>query len=233
MPSAAVDGPGRPPGWAWHGERMPSRPWLLRSYAAVAVADTALAATGRRSLRRVTKPALMPLLAAYVATADPPEADTARRWTIAGLLLSGVGDVALLGDGDEAFAVGLGSFLAAHGCYLAALTNTAEAGYLRRRPWLAAPYGVGAAALLAVLLPRAGRMRVPVAVYSAALAAMALLAVDTGRPALAGGGTAFLVSDALLAVDRFTTADIPAADGLVMATYTLAQALIAAGMAAG
>jgi hypothetical protein len=39
-----------------------------------------------------------------------------------------------------------------------------------------------------------------------------------------------MISDSILALDTFHAATIPAADGLVMLTYTAAQALIAAGM---
>jgi hypothetical protein len=46
---------------------------------------------------------------------------------------------------------------------------------------------------------------------------------------LAGGagGALFLLSDSLLALEKFAGIQLPAHEGLVMATYTSAQALLA------
>jgi uncharacterized membrane protein YhhN len=169
----------------------------------------------------------MPVLATHVAAADDPGG--VKAWVLAGLGLSWVGDVALLGEGDDAFVVGLGSFLVAHACYLAAL-STRRAGGVRRAPALAAGYGVGWLGLNLILLPRTGRFRLPVLVYGTALTAMALAALETGSPSLAAGGAAFLVSDGILALDTFGAASLPRADALVMLTYTVAQVLIATGL---
>ena len=56
---------------------------------------------------------------------------------------------------------------------------------------------------------------------------MALTALDTGSPQAAAGGALFLVSDSLLALEKFAGIQLPAHEGLVMATYTSAQALLA------
>jgi uncharacterized membrane protein YhhN len=199
----------------------------MPAYCALAATDAVLAASGRRRARRLTKPLLMPLLAVQVATAEDP--DGTRTLVLAGLGLSWAGDVALLGEGEGAFAAGLGSFLAAHGCYLAAFSKRRRGG-VRRRPWIAVAYGLAWCGLNAVLLPRTGRLRLPVLVYGTALAAMAVAALDTDDPAVAAGGAAFMVSDSILALRTFGGASIPGADALVMLTYTTAQALIATGM---
>ena len=49
----------------------------------------------------------------------------------------------------------------------------------------------------------------------------------SGPPRTAAGGTLFLASDTLLALEKFGGLHLPAHDGLVMATYTSAQALLA------
>ena len=200
---------------------------FLHTYYAVAAADVVLAATGERRARRITKPLLMPLLMAHVAGADAD--DDTRPLVLAGLGMSGVGDVALLAKGEGAFAAGLGSFLAAHCCYLAAFAKRRRGG-VGKAPWVAAAYGLAWSGLNAVLWPRTGRLRVPVVVYGSALAAMAVAALDTDDRAVAAGGAAFLVSDSILAMRTFEAATVPGADGLVMLTYTAAQALIATGM---
>lgn len=193
-----------------------------RAYLALAAADTVLAATGRAGARRVTKPLLMPVLAVGRTPAT-------RR----ALALSAAGDVALLGRGPAAFPAGLGAFLAAHLAWIADLRSRGGGGRLAARPVLAAPYAVAWLSLNAVLWPSTGRLRWPVVAYSAVLAAMALAALDTDDPRAAAGGALFLTSDGLLALHRFAGVELPAHEGWVMSTYTAAQALLAAGGAAG
>ncbi len=196
---------------------------LLPLYIAVSLLDALLAHAGRRGMRRFTKPLLMPVLIADVVSTNGRTSD---RRVVAGLGLSWVGDVALMKSGDAAFGVGLGSFLAAHACYLAAFRSRARAAP-RGVGWLKALYAAAWVGLNALLLPRAGNLRVPVFVYGTALAAMAAAAADTGSPAVAAGGAAFLVSDSVLALEKFEAVQLPAAGAVVMLTYTAAQALIA------
>jgi uncharacterized membrane protein YhhN len=203
------------------------RPAVPPAYAAVAAADVVLAARHRRRARWATKPLLMPLLAASVVRSGQG-GETADRAVLAGLGWSGLGDVALLGVGEPAFGAGLASFLAAHCCYTVAFLRR-RAGGTRRRPALAGLYVLAWAVLSAVLVPRTGRLRVPVLLYGTALLGMALSALDTGDPRLAAGGAAFLVSDSILALDAFDVASVSGGDAIVMATYAVAQALIAEG----
>jgi uncharacterized membrane protein YhhN len=188
------------------------------AYAALAVADTVLAARGPHAARQATKPLLMPVLA---AGRDRP--------TRAALALSGLGDVALLGRSDRAFTAGLGAFLAAQAAWVRALHGRPGGGAVSAHPSRALPYAAAWAVLNAVLRRRAGDDRLPVAVYSAVLFGMATVARDTGDARAAAGGALFLASDALIALDRFGGVQLPAHEGLVMATYTAAQALLAAG----
>ena len=184
-------------------------------FAALAAADTLLAATGQDRPRWLTKPLLMPVL---MAGRDRP----ARR----ALALGGAGDVALLGRGEIAFTAGLVSFLGGHVAWIIALRQR-PGGYLRARPGLAVPHVATFAAMNAYLWKRTGKDRIPVFVYSAALLAMSLTALDTGSPRTAGGGALFLASDTLLALEKFGDLRLPAHEGLVMATYASAQALLA------
>jgi uncharacterized membrane protein YhhN len=185
-------------------------------YAALAAADTLLAARGQDRWRWLTKPLLMPVL---MAGRDRP----AQR----ALALGGAGDVALLGRGETAFTAGLVSFLAGHVAWIIALRQRPGGGHLRARPALAAPHLAAFGAVNAYLWKRTGRDRIPVLVYSAALLAMSLAALDSGSPRTAAGGALFLASDSLLALEKFGGLHLPAHEGLVMATYTTAQALLA------
>jgi uncharacterized membrane protein YhhN len=192
------------------------------AYAVLAVTDTLLAAAGRDAVRRATKPLLMPVLAV------DRDAPTRRA-----LGLGGVGDVALLGSGRAAFTAGLGAFLLGHAAWVLALSGRPGTGRVRRRPALALPYVAVLAGFNAYLWQRTGPDRVPVLLYSGALTATAVAALDTGDPRAALGGVLFLGSDGLLALERFAGVALPAHEGLVMASYTAAQALLAAGGSTG
>jgi uncharacterized membrane protein YhhN len=186
------------------------------TYAVLAVADTVLAALGHDKPRRLTKPLLMPAL---MVGRDRP--------TQRALALSGAGDVALLGSSEAAFLAGLGSFLASHLAWIVALRQRERGGRLRARPMLAAPHLAAYLGLNAYLWPRTGKNRLPVLGYSTALLTMSLVALDSGSSKAAAGGALFLVSDSLLALEKFADVHLPAHHGLVMATYTSAAALLA------
>ena len=186
------------------------------AFVALAAADTLLAATGHDRQRRWTKPLLMPVL---MAGRDRP----AQR----ALALGGMGDVALLGSSPAAFTAGLGCFLAGHVAWIMALRQRPGGGRLLARPALAVPHLAVFGAVNAYLWKRTGKNRIPVLAYSTALLAMSLTALDTGSPRTAAGGALFLASDTLLALEKFGELRLPAHEGLVMATYASAQALLA------
>ncbi len=201
-------------------DRRSRRARSSAAFLAVAAADVALAASGSRKAGRarwVTKPLLMPTL---LIGRD--------RLTQRALALGGVGDVALLSGGQEAFTAGLGAFLAGHVAWIQALRQRSGTGLVRRNPVLVLPYLAAWTGLNAYLWPHTGRDRYPVLAYSTALAAMAVTALDTGRPATAAGGVLFLTTDSLLALDRFAGIELPRHEGWVMATYAAAQGLLAA-----
>jgi uncharacterized membrane protein YhhN len=172
------------------------------------------------------------LVHALLRGADAPEA---RRWIGAGLVLSLVGDVALRWP-YQGFLPGLVAFLIAHLCYLRAFT---------RRHRLAAPpqpfivYFLLGALLLGLMwteLPVT--MRWPVLAYAVCLIGMAAQAAALWRAGqargdvLALGGGLFVVSDALLAVNRFI-APVPLASLAILGTYWAAQWCIASWLAPG
>jgi len=185
-------------------------------FVALAAADTLLAGACRGRQRWLTKPLLMPVLMV--------DSDRGSRRALA---LGGAGDVALLGSSDAAFTAGLACFLAGHAAWVHALRRRPGGGRLRSRPVLAVPYLAAFGALNVYLWPRTGKYRLPVLAYSTALLAMSLAALDSGSRRTAAGGALFLVSDTLLALERFAGLHLPAHEGVVMATYTTAQALLA------
>jgi uncharacterized membrane protein YhhN len=197
---------------------------------AIAAAPWALARPG---LAFVFKPLATFVVIAHAAgrgAARPRE----RRWVLIGLVLSLVGDVALLWP-KEGFVPGLVAFLLAHLAYLVAFTRRARLA-LRLAPFAA--YAAVAGAVLAALWPGVPpALRLPVLLYVLCLASMAAQAAALWRAGsaragvLALGGALFVASDALLATNRFATA-LPAASLWILASYWLAQWCIASWLPA-
>jgi alkylglycerol monooxygenase len=192
---------------------------------------TATAAQGLQELHHVFKPLAMMLAIAFVAL-RALRAGSIRSfdgWLIAALACSLVGDVFLMLPGQ--FIPGLVSFLVAHLCYIALLRR--DAPWFAGRRALAVTLGL-AAAMVAYLLPTlpAG-LRIPVAVYAVVIATMAAQAIgratvhrDPASIAVAAGACIFMLSDTLLAINRFAN-PLPMAQFWVLSTYYVAQALIA------
>ncbi len=186
-------------------------------YVGIAIADTTLAALEIDRPRWLTKPLLMPAL---LVDRDRP--------TQVALGICGAGDVALLGSSPAAFSAGLGLFLGGQVAWINALRARGAHGFLRRNPALGLPVVAAWAGLNAYLWHRTSHDRIPVIIYSTVLAGMALVALDTGELTTAAGGSLFMVSDSLIALKRFAGLQLPMHEAWVMATYTTAQALLAA-----
>jgi uncharacterized membrane protein YhhN len=227
---------------------------LGAGYAALAVADSVAAGrrgTTARRLRLVLKPALMPALAAaflHGTRGDPRRVptDPLRAGTVAALALSWGGDLALLGSSRRSFLAGVGSFAGAHVAYVAAFLSVRASlpgeGGAHDTAGLRVALGlwVSAAPLLSVAAGRRDpALRVPVAAYATVLSGLFASSrlIDPALPpaprrTLQAGTALFLVSDTVLAVQRFVlTEPRPVLESVVMLTYTAGQGLIAAGVA--
>jgi uncharacterized membrane protein YhhN len=192
------------------------------------------------AIERAAKPAVMValiLVALLWPVGARSAAADARPWLVAGLVASLAGDLLLLPPGR--FVPGLVAFLLGHIAYLVAFV--AMPGSV---PWLVA--GVVAAAVLITtvgrVLVRAARgigLGGPVALYLAAICAMAAAATRTGEPAAIMGAWLFVTSDALLGWGRLRAPapGMPRGSGrglglAVMVTYHLAQALLVLALVA-
>lgn len=205
---------------------------LLVVAAGIAIGDWIAVHLRLFRIEYALKPLTLAVLVAAAATADLGDP---KPWVVAALVLGLVGDVGLMlsdGSSDGPFLAGLGAFLLGHVAYLVAFGIAGVRGIDVLAGFLIA-LGVAALALPPVLrgaARAAGRpFAVLVAGYAAVLAAMTTLAVGTGLLATAAGGALFLISDTLIARQRFV-ARIPHGDVLVMVTYHLAQALILIGL---
>jgi alkenylglycerophosphocholine hydrolase len=207
---------------------------MITALAAGAAASAALAIAADRAGRRhrafyLLKP-LTTVLILGIALAATPQQPAYQQWIAGALLLSLAGDVCLMFEGDRWFLAGLGSFLLAHvGFALAFLHGV---GAPEPPAWLAAVVFY-AAAMLFVLLPRAGALKVPVLLYCLALAALvftaaarhAALGDDASLRALLGA-LLFMLSDSALGWRRFV-GRFPGAQALILSTYWGAIGLIA------
>nr|WP_232076089.1 lysoplasmalogenase [Mycobacterium gallinarum] len=159
--------------------------------------------TGQFALQPEVKAATAVLLAA-AALAHPVARE--RRWLLAALLFSAAGDFFLaMPWWEPSFVLGLGAFLVAHLCFLAALLPLAA----RSRPRLAAA-AITVCACIALLVwfwPRliAEGMAVPVTLYIAVLGAMVCTALMARLPTpwTALGAVCFAVSDGMIGISKF------------------------------
>jgi uncharacterized membrane protein YhhN len=192
----------------------------------------------RNGVRYVSKPlcSCAFLLTALLAT--PPAA--AHGWAYAGLVLSLLGDVLLLGEDRRALGAGIAAFLAAHLCYLVWVLPTLEWAALPL--WtglLILPFLAGGAYIVHAAWPRLGALKVPGIAYFVALSTLswAALAAWLGQDpssvpaALRGIGlTLFFASDLAVARHRVVSPGfVNRAWGLP--TYYAAQHLIALSLA--
>jgi len=132
---------------------------------------------------------------------------------VAALALSAVGDAFLSRDGEKAFLGGLASFLAAHIVYVALFLKTGGGlELLSAQSWrgaIALAMAAFSIVMLAALWRRVGpQLRVPIAIYVAAILAMGLSALTTGNAWVIAGAVLFIASDGLLAAERFLLAAI-------------------------
>jgi uncharacterized membrane protein YhhN len=208
--------------------------WLMIPVcAAFALVDWYAVWRGNRRTETWAKPAVLVTLV-LVALALDAAGSTPGIWLVAGLVLGLAGDVLLLGDSDTRFRLGLAAFLVGHLAYVVCFATLG----------LPAPvWAWGSAVVLTTCLvvtrdvvPATHRrggaaLSVPVAVYTAVIAAMLVLAWCTGHALIALGATVFAASDSVLAVDRFVRPR-DWAHVVVMVTYHVGQALIVAGVLA-
>ncbi|KQY56303.1 lysoplasmalogenase [Nocardioides sp. Root140] len=173
---------------------------------------------------------LMPLLAGALWLDTRSGRSRLARLTLLALVFSWLGD-ALPGffSGDADFLVMVGCFLLAQLTYVNAFLPYADRSVLHVGRIALAPYVVFVIVLVTLCAAGAGVLLIPVLIYGGCLGAMAVLA--TGVNGLVWvGGTTFLVSDAMIALDAFSDLEIPHSDFWVMLTYVVAQVLIVLGV---
>lgn len=211
---------------------------FFKIYIAFSILYLIVLFTGHENLDLYLKPALVPLLGfgVYFHRKFP-----SKNILLSALLFSWIGDVILLfADIAEIyFILGLLAFLIAHLSYCV-LFNKQIIGEIQINKIL---FAVGSlviafylTAMILVLIPRLGELKIPVIIYAAVISTMLLFAFNgyliwkkPGALYIFLGAVAFVASDSILAFDKFY-APIQKSSFFIMLTYLVAQYLIVVGI---
>lgn len=186
--------------------------------------------TGSRRGVYVFKPLTTALILLLALLAPEPTSPFYQGAIVLGLAFSLGGDVLLMLPRDR-FLAGLTSFLVAHLCYFAAFAS--QTGFALSL-WLLLPFLLLGLTLLLFLWPFVGAsLRLPVVLYALVIVVMAWQAfvywqVDASTEALLAclGAFLFVISDAVLAINRFAV-PFRGAHFIIMSTYYAAQWMMA------
>lgn len=210
---------------------------LTIAFLLLTITDLAGIISGFPPLHFIAKPLLIPvlmLLLFFTASTVP-----GKKLLLVALFFSWMGDVFLLfEDRNKLFFIfGLASFLTTHICYIIFFLRirSASKSLLLKQPiliLLVPAYGV---ALVWLLFPHLGELKLPVIVYAAVICSMLLCSLHVFKkinsPAnrwYVLGASAFVLSDSLLAINKFYQ-PFAFAGVLIMITYCAAQYCIVRG----
>lgn len=221
---------------------MKQRTSLLLHLLLLVIVITELAGrlTGNILLEVPVKPLIMPWMAFYFLLFRRRKDFTAAVLTA--FFFSWVGDIMLMfsGRNELFFYAGVGGFFLAQLSYIYTFSKYGEPGgkgFLRHHPAAGLIFLAYLAGIYYLLYPGLeGIMRPVILVYALSLIGMSMMALNRkGRvgpksflPVFAGS-ILFVVSDSLIALDRFYR-EIPLAGFWIMSTYIAAQYLITRGL---
>lgn len=182
----------------------------------------------------VSKPLLMPLLIGFCLSMPQVKDQKLKRWIVVALFFSWVGDTLLLFQNEKSlfFILGLVAFLLAHVGYIIGFTRLKSVANTTEKVIIVLMFVFYSISLVMILWSGLGEMKLPVMVYAAVLTTMGALGViknTTSYPYLTLGVLFFVISDSILAINKFLVA-VTYSGVLIMSTYIVAQWLIVAGL---
>lgn len=208
---------------------------LFFLFALVSLLEIAFIATNNSTLRYLSKPLIIPLLAACYISLQVPRKPVMKDTLLHGLLFSWIGDVLL--QSEQLFIPGLLSFLTAHIFYIIYFIKikSQQHSFFKLRPIMLMAVLAYLVEFMFILWPYLGEMKVPVLFYGITISTMLSAAMWQyqkldNKTALffIAGATLFVTSDSLLAFNRFR-ASFSMAGVSIMSTYILAQLFIVMG----
>jgi uncharacterized membrane protein YhhN len=168
---------------------------------------------------------VLPIIILLIAVVMSSRADN-RPTIFLALVFSACGDILL---DFNFFIFGVGAFLLAQLSYAVIFLRTWQGVYKR---W---PNSIGLIAImllmLFLLLPNLGDLQIPVIAYLLAIGLMGVAAIQSSHTFCWAvlGAIIFIVSDSLIAVDKFVH-PVPMASYWIMITYYLAQWMLVFGL---
>lgn len=205
---------------------------FLSSFTVVSTAAIATLLFDLPSAFALLKPLILPaLIAYYIALAEK-----SMNLFVVALSFCWMGDVLLIfqPSGEIFFLLGLVAFLTGHLMYIVAYGKLQWQQVkdsllrLQRIRW-SFPVLLAGTGLVAILFPTLGPMKIPVLIYAIVLMGMVVAAIfrwgRTNKRSfwwLLAGAILFMVSDSLLALDKFYS-PFPWGGVAVMGTYIMGQ----------
>src|SRR5258705_8824012 len=185
--------------------------WIIL-YFLVLAADLFAVYNVNETLGYITKPLLMPLLIVFFIFQTTGFASSLKKWIVLALLISWAGDVLLMFESTNGnfFIFGLVAFLIAHVFYILFYENVVRKEGIGKNYWWFLPVIIYYIALIYILSPHLGDMKLPVRIYGIVISYMLVQALQTGRIKDFGaatlmivGAVLFITSDSILAINKF------------------------------
>lgn len=185
----------------------------------------------------IFKPLIIPVIIGYFNAQVKSISRGMSKWVLMALLFSMIGDVLLMFQEKNSifFLLGLSAFLIAHIFYIIFYNAVWAHEKIKNNYFLVVVVLIYYGALISLLLPYLGTMKIPVLVYGFVISWMLMMALNMLfiRNKQAGqwmvtGALLFVISDSLLAINMFYQPFI-SAGVLVMLTYGIAQLFIVHG----
>lgn len=210
--------------------------WIIL-FAPVLIGDIVGILLTNEPLQYFFKPLIIPALAGYFYSQTKAFLSGLSKWIFAALFFSWAGDVLLMFQANNSifFLLGLSSFLLAHIFYIVFFHRIRVQEIIRGNPWLLLVVVVYYAALISLLSPFLGEMKIPVRIYGIVISFMFMLAMHmlfiknkAAGQWMMTGASLFVISDSVLAINKFYQ-PFEMAGVLIMITYGLAQLFIVHG----
>ena len=215
---------------------MKKQYWLIFFFVILA-ADLVAVQLNYKIAEYIFKPMIVIWLLAYFILQLREIRNSLKKWIIAALLFSWLGDVLLMLQGDNSlfFLLGLSAFLVAHIFYILFFHFIRIKENVKSRWYLMLIAVVYYLILISLLSPHLGDMKLPVRIYGIVISFMFMLAMHmpfiTNKNAglwIMTGALLFVLSDSVLAINKFYQS-FEMAGIIVMLTYGFAQLFITEG----